>query len=221
LSPLTLTARRVGSKIAVGVSVADECNTKHFGICRFGSGVDAPSPGENKTRIVDRHMNRISNSPLFNEVPADEKVIFSIVIGVITLYYTIKLVAFVFYLLTLQRALSRCAPEHRAMEPGLVWLLLIPCFGFIWNFFVVLNISKSLAAEFQTRNVAVEPQPGRNIGLIMCILGCAIIFFTMVSMIPLIGLLFSLVNLPLCLARLVFWILYWVKIAGYSKQLAT
>ena len=33
----------------------------------------------------------------------------------------------IFYILSLQKALNRCAPENRAMEPGMVWLLLIPC----------------------------------------------------------------------------------------------
>ena len=166
-------------------------------------------------------MNQISNSPFFNGLPAQEKVIISAVVGVIVVYYVIRLVAFIFYLLTLQKALLRCAPERRAMQPGLVWLLLIPCVGYVWHFFVVLNVSKSLAAEFQSRNVAVEPQPGKVIGLIMCFLGCAIVFFTMASMIPLIGLLFSLGNMALGLARLTFWIIYWVKIAGYSKRIAT
>jgi hypothetical protein len=119
----------------------------------------------------------------------------------------IGIAVMVFYLLTLMRALERCSPESRAMQPGLVWLNLIPCFNLVWMFFTVLNIAKSLDAEFKKRNIAAEPLPGRSVGLAMCILNCC-------SIIPYLG----------CLAGiggLVCFIIYWIKIAGYSKQLAS
>jgi hypothetical protein len=116
------------------------------------------------------------------------------------------LVIMVFYLLTLQKALSRCAPENRAMAPGLVWLQIIPLFGLVWQFFNVINIAKSLGAEFQKRGLAEDPQPGKTLGLVMCILGCC-------SIIPLLGF-FCAIGALIC------WIMYWVKIAGYSGKLA-
>ncbi len=109
----------------------------------------------------------------------------------------ISVVVMVFYLLTLQKALSRCAPENRAMNPGLVWLTLIPLFNLVWQFFVVINIAKSLAAEFQKRGLAVEePKPGYTLGIVMCV-----------------G---NLICFPV---GLVCWILYWVKISGYASKL--
>ena len=120
--------------------------------------------------------------------------------------FVIILLPFIFYLLTLQKTLSRCAPENRAMAPGMVWLMLIPLVNLVWHFFVVLNVAKSLGAEFQKRGIAEEPDPGKKIGLIMCILGCC-------GIIPLLGILCSL-------GALVCWILYWIKIAGFSKKLA-
>jgi len=119
--------------------------------------------------------------------------------------FVIFLIPLVFYILTLQKALNRCAPESRAMEPAMTWLLLVPCFGVIWHFFVVINMAKSLAAEFQKRGISEDPAPGKTLGLVMCILVCF-------SWIPLLGVLCSL-------GYLVCWILYWVKIAGYSKKL--
>jgi hypothetical protein len=92
------------------------------------------------------------------------------VAGLITL--AVLLAVMVFYLLTLQKALSRCSPENRAMAPGMVWLQLIPLFGLVWQFFNVINIAKSLGAEFQKRGMAEDPQPGKTLGLIMCILCC-------------------------------------------------
>jgi glycopeptide antibiotics resistance protein len=118
----------------------------------------------------------------------------------------IMLVPFIFYLLTLQKALNRCSPECRAMNPGMVWLMFIPLFNLVWHFFVVINMAKSLAAEFQKRGIAEEPKPGQTIGLVMCILGCC-------GIIPILGILCSL-------GGLVCWILYWVKIAGYSTKIA-
>ena len=118
----------------------------------------------------------------------------------------IFLIPFIFYLLTLQKALNRCSPENRAMNPGMVWLTLIPLFGLVWQFFVVINVAKSLGAEFQKRGMAEEPQPGKTLGLVTCILSCC-------GIIPFLGILCSL-------GALVCWIIYWVKIAGYSAKLA-
>ncbi len=42
------------------------------------------------------------------------------------------LVAGIFYLVTLQTALGRCARRNRTMEPGLVWLSITPLVHFVW-----------------------------------------------------------------------------------------
>jgi heme/copper-type cytochrome/quinol oxidase subunit 2 len=125
----------------------------------------------------------------------------------ILIFAAVVLVVFIFYLLTLQRALNRCSPESLAMKPGLVWLTLIPCFNIVWQFFVVINVAKSLGAEFKKRGIPAEELPGQGVGLAMCILN-------VVSAIPYLGCLTA----P---AGLVCWIIYWVKIAGYSQKLAT
>jgi len=112
----------------------------------------------------------------------------------------------IFYLLSLQKALERCSPASRTMQPGMVWLLLVPLFNMIWNFFVVLALAKSLANEFARRGIpSPEAEPGQSIGLAMCICTCC-------GIIPVLGLLASL-------ASMVLWIMYWVKIAGYSQAL--
>ena len=88
----------------------------------------------------------------------------------------------------------------------MVWLLLIPLFNIIWNFFVVMGIARSLANEFARRSMpSPEAEPGKSIGIPMCICMCC-------GLIPLLGLLASL-------AGLVLWVMYWVKIAGYSQSL--
>jgi hypothetical protein len=72
---------------------------------------------------------------------------------------------------------------------------------------VVLAISKSLANEFARRGIpSADPPPGQAVGLAMSICGCCIV-------IPLLG-------FVAVWAFLVFWIIYWVKIADYSRRLS-
>ena len=116
------------------------------------------------------------------------------------------LVPAIFYILTLQKALNQCSPASRTMEPGLVWLLVIPLVHLVFSFFVVLALSKSLANEFARRGIPnPDPQPGQAVGLAMSICGCC-------TVIPLVG-------FVAVWAFLVLWIIYWVRIANYSRQL--
>jgi hypothetical protein len=111
----------------------------------------------------------------------------------------------VFFILSQQRALSKCSPGNQTMSPGLVWLQIIPVFGFIWQFFVVTALANSLGAEFRARGVQEEEKPGQGVGLAMCITRICVV-------IPILGF-FSLI------ASIVLWIIYWVKITGFSRTL--
>jgi hypothetical protein len=119
--------------------------------------------------------------------------------------WLLPLVPLVFYLLTLHRTLAACAAENRRMEPGLVWLQVIPVFGLVWQFFVVLAVSGSLDAEFRRRGIPSEPNPGQSLGLAMCVLSAC-------GIVPFLGLL-------AVMAGCVCWILYWVRIAGLKQKL--
>jgi drug/metabolite transporter (DMT)-like permease len=126
---------------------------------------------------------------------------------VFLIVFGIFLIPFIFYLLTLQKAIERCDPQSRTTTPGSVWLLLIPLFNIVYQFIVVSNISQSLANEFARRGITnVEREPGKTLGIAMCILNIT-------GIIPIIG-------IVLALGGLVCWILYWVKISNYSNQIA-
>ena len=125
---------------------------------------------------------------------------------ILLIVFAIALLPLIFYCLTIQKAMNRCSPENRAMAPGMVWLLLVPLVNIIWHFFVVMNVAKSMAAEYQKRGLAVEPNPGQNIGLVMCIAACC-------GFVP-------IVNLLAAPTAFVCWIIYWVKVAGLSTRLA-
>ena len=112
----------------------------------------------------------------------------------------------IFYLLTLQKTLERCSPECRTTTPGSVWFMLIPFYNIVWQFLLVARISESLHNEFNKRNMNEEPEPGKSLGITFCILNvCGII--------PIIGVLAGI-------GGFVCWIIYWVKISGYSNKLA-
>ena len=117
----------------------------------------------------------------------------------------ISLIVFILYLLSLQKALKHCSAESRTTSPGSVWLMLIPIFNLIWQFILVIKISESLHNEFTKRNIPEDPHPGKTIGLTYCIL-------VICSIIPFLGFLASI-------AALVCWIIYWVKISGFSNKL--
>lgn len=112
----------------------------------------------------------------------------------------------IFYLISLQKALERCAPQCRTMPPGQVWLLLIPLFGLVWHFIIVERMASSLRNEFVRRRMPLaDPEPGKALGIAMCVLFAA-------CLVPILGAFAAL-------AAFVCWILYWVKIADYSRQI--
>jgi hypothetical protein len=59
----------------------------------------------------------------------------------------------IWMLYLIYRAAASIPPEHRRMEPGLVWMLLIPLFNLVWAFFVVSRVSGGLASALQSRGI--------------------------------------------------------------------
>ena len=133
----------------------------------------------------------------------------------------VGLIILVFYLLTLQKALSRVSPRNRLMEPGMVWLMLVPCVNIIWQFMIAINVPGSLRNEFRDRGRDDGSDYGKSIALTNCILGIVSGFIgNVVTGMPKterVGLLISGVG---SLLGLVLFIVFWVRIAGYSSQLA-
>lgn len=128
-----------------------------------------------------------------------------IVLGIFALIFLTMLIIYIFYLLSLSKCLKKVQPENRAMEPGLVWLSLIPVFSLVWNFFIVIQLKESLSNEFNSRRLPNDGDFGFGMGLTFAILTC-------VNNIP-------YLNLLTIIPTLIFWIIYWIKIVGYSKQL--
>ncbi len=112
--------------------------------------------------------------------------------------------AFVCWLL--MRCYAAISPRHRRMEPGMTWLLLIPLFQLVWNFFVFLRLSDSLCDAFGERGESGSVGDcGRTLGLWYSIcVAC--------SWIPCVGTLTAL-------AALVLLILYLVKVWDLKSRL--
>ena len=117
------------------------------------------------------------------------------------------IIPYMFYLRTLQTTLEKVRSSNRAMSPANVWLLMIPLFSIIYQFIVVGKVSDSLRAEFADRQITLEEnRPAYKLGLVVCILVCA-------TAQPFLKPLF-------CVAAIICFIIYWVKIVQYKRMIA-
>jgi hypothetical protein len=100
---------------------------------------------------------------------------------------------------------KRVPAPFRKMEPGMVWLLLIPCFNFVWNFFAFPRLSKSLQAYFASvGNTAVgDCGEGLALGYSVC---------EVATLIPCVGLL-------VWIAAIVLLIIFLMKTNDLTKRI--
>ncbi len=111
---------------------------------------------------------------------------------------------FICYLL--QTCYSRIPEDFRQLSPGLVWLLLIPLFSAVWNFFVFLKLANSYQAYFASVGKPHMGDCGRALALAYCICVC-------LSIIPILGYLTGI-------AALVLLIILMVKMVALRNQIA-
>jgi hypothetical protein len=57
------------------------------------------------------------------------------------------LAAVALYCRTLEHCLSLIAPDHRRAEPSSVWLMFLIPYNFVEDFFIVMNVARSLGQE--------------------------------------------------------------------------
>jgi hypothetical protein len=112
-------------------------------------------------------------------------------------------VPFIFYILSLQRALESIDQTLRPVSPGLAWLLLIPLFNFIWIFFLVVWISKGYEKMWELQRLKAQSSAGFGVGIAYSV--CWVL-----CLIP--GL-----NLLVLIPSLVLWILHWVQVSQARK----
>jgi hypothetical protein len=138
-----------------------------------------------------------------------------------------------FFCATLSKALSRCRRRNRTMEPGLVWLNLIPLFNILgWSWYTAIQVGDSLKREFRERDLDDGGDYGKMLGIWTLVsywvstLISNTLSFVMMSQrpgpggIPQASPMATLISMPFSIAFLVLFIVYWVKIAGYGRALA-
>ena len=121
------------------------------------------------------------------------------------------LVILIFFILNIQNTLKAIATHNRKAKPGSAWLILIPVVGFIWLFMLSKKLSQSIESELKERDIPVSHNPTYTIGLVYAILNI-VMFAARLFPLPIIYLLGGLSNL-------VFFIIYWVKIADYKTMI--
>jgi hypothetical protein len=113
----------------------------------------------------------------------------------------------------LSSCLTRVPAQFRRQRPELTWLLLIPCFNIVWNFFVYPKIAESFKAYFDSVGRTDVGDCGRALAMVFCILTAVGV---PLGLIPLLG---AILGCFLGLANLVIWILFLVKAAGLKGQI--
>lgn len=143
---------------------------------------------------------------------------FAAMLGFVCVILLILLVFVVFFLLTLQRALKYCARHNRTMEPGMVWLNLIPLFNLFWQFYTAVQVGNSLKNEFTERNLDDGSDYGKTIGIVSMALG--IVSNSLARGGELGGnTAIALTGAAAGLLSFILLIVYWVRIYGYGTRL--
>lgn len=150
----------------------------------------------------------------------------------IGLAYLAAIGIFVAYVWKLHSLLLRCAPENRALRPGLLWLQIVPVFGAIWQFFVVRALSTTLETEYLSRGWQIASRPARSLGL-----GKAIVdTLALIHVVAFLGVAVSLDNIAptvgqvaftylffagglLQVTSIVLWGAYWETVSRFSTSL--
>lgn len=156
----------------------------------------------------------------------NEGLLLAIGVGVCGFAVVMLAVAVLFFL-NLMRTLQLVRPRNRAMEPGQVWLNFVPCLNLVWEFLTVVWVAKSLDAEFRDRGLHQEGEDyGKKVGLGGLVSN--IVVGVLARVIQTVGELNRDVTLVFAglgvavvgsVVTLVLFAMYWVKIAGFRKEL--
>jgi hypothetical protein len=133
--------------------------------------------------------------------------------GFTLLIIVVEIAVCIAFILACSRALEKCSPPSRTMQPGMLWLLLIPLVNIVMSFIIVSNMAKSLGNEFRARGIqSPEPEPGKSAGMAWSIggVGYLVVAFFAPTLTNIAGLVIA-----------VLWGFYWYKINQFSRLLDT
>lgn len=145
---------------------------------------------------------------------------------VVLLAYIIPAILFV---LAQYRTLKLIRKENREMSPRRVWLQLIPVFGLVWQFVVVIQIAHSISKEMASKigesildnspiqMKVTDESPTYTIGIAYSILTTLGLIINASNMHP--STLMAISGSVLLLSGIVCWIIYWVRLVITKNKL--
>jgi hypothetical protein len=98
----------------------------------------------------------------------------------------------IFWMMSAYKALGAISAKNRDMEPGMIFLMFIPCFNAVWWAFIVIRMASSMEKEFSSRGLKADGDFAKMLGFLVYI--------------PCVGIICHIM-----------WVL---KIRGYTVQLA-
>ncbi|MFO0795966.1 MAG: hypothetical protein U0804_00740 [Gemmataceae bacterium] len=127
--------------------------------------------------------------------------------GFACLFLVVGFILWVGLLATITRVLGRVSPENRRMEPGEVWVNLIPVVNLVWPVVTVERVGESIRNELAARGLVKKKDAfGKTSGLIaLVLLG---VFFVLAPA--------AIVTFPFAF---LYGIVYWVQLNGYAKRM--
>jgi hypothetical protein len=102
--------------------------------------------------------------PILAQKGADAAGIAAVLLLFICGILIVALVIGILFLLTLHRALDRCSPRNRTMEPGMVWLNLIPLFSMVWCSSPLLEFPNRSIVSFARAACGARATTGTPLG---------------------------------------------------------
>jgi hypothetical protein len=120
---------------------------------------------------------------------------------------------------SLVKALEYVSPENRAIQPTVIWLLLIPVVTYVVNFIVVFGMSKSIANELESREFEDVKKPAFTLGIASASLALILVVLQMgLFFVPAVKKYIDFIGI-LSLIQMIVFIQYWMKINWYKQIL--
>lgn len=121
---------------------------------------------------------------------------------------TLFILGVAFYCRSLQKCLSLIKPVCQTMNPKMVWLMFVPFYNIVEDFFIIYNVTRSLEQEAQSNERLKELSSfGKVSGFGWCIAQVISLFPSMLGEIA-------------SLIALVFWVAHWRSISKTNYLLS-
>jgi hypothetical protein len=161
------------------------------------------------------------------DTPAGQQVMLILFLVGVAIPLVIGVAITIATILLASNALKAVPPQYRRIEPGMVWLLLIPLINVVWTFFVFPGVSRSFQRYFAAQGRTEHGDCGERIGLwfAICFAVCwacfTLPFLSAFGTIPDSAMVAGILIYIAGPAALLLLAVYLAKIVGLKKYVAT